>query len=74
MSKEYYVLSKEVEGEEVYVSRNAPDAVVSELKDALSFFSLSHIAVWRKCNPNVSGTIATKVLINDAQVSITKVE
>lgn len=65
MSKEYYVLSKEVEGKEVYVSRNDPDAIVPELKDALSFFSLNHIALWRKCNPNVLGTIATKVLIND---------
>lgn len=74
MSKEYYVLIKEVEGKEVYVSKNDPKAVVSELSDALSFFSLNHIAVWRKCNPNVTGTITIKVLIDGTQVIVTKIE
>lgn len=74
MLKEYFVLIKKVEGEEVYVSKNAPDEVVLDLSDALSFFSLNHISIWRKCNPNVIGTIAAKVQVKGVHINVTKIE
>lgn len=74
MSKEYFVLIKEVEGNDVYVSKNDPDSVVPDLREALLFFSLNHIEVWRKCNPNVTDTIATKVSVVGDYINVTKVE
>lgn len=74
MSKEYYVLIKNVEGEEFYVSKNAPDEIVEDLSVALSFFSLNHISVWSKCNPNVKDTIVAKVSVVDDYVNVTKIK
>ena len=74
MSKEYYVLIKEVKGKDVYVSKNAPKEVVEDLSMALSFFSLNHISVWRKCNPNVKDTIAAKVSVVGDHVNVTKIK
>lgn len=74
MPKEYYILIKEVEGKDVYVSKEAPDTVVQDLREALLFFSLNHISVWRKCNPNVKDTIAAKVSVAGDYVNITKIK
>lgn len=74
MPKEYYVLIKEMEGRVAYVSKNDPNEITLDLMEALSFFSLNHIVVWRKCNPNILNTIATKVHVEGDYVNVTKVE
>lgn len=56
------------------MSKEAPDTVVRDLREALLFFSLNHISVWRKCNPNVKDTIASKVSVVGDYVNITKIK
>lgn len=74
MSKEYYALIKEVNGREVFVSKEDPRKVVSSLKDALLFFSHNHIVIWRKCNPSVTNTIAVRVCVENDIINIARIE
>lgn len=73
MYKEYYALMKETNGEKYYISRNDMNVLTDDVKEALYFFSESHISVWRKCNPTITNTITVKVTETENEITVTEI-
>lgn len=73
MSNEYYVLSKNVEGNDVYVGLTPKYGylIVGDLEKAFHFFNYNSTIVWRKCNTDYVGFRALKVeIVNNEKILI----